>query len=109
MGKFNYPNGARVEIEDRALAHLQIVITNKLRRGESFLFSWRDDASVGHGRTAVWLNPALALSFKFNGSRTPTLNRTWTEALAITANSPGGLYLVPEPAEAESRDSVEPI
>lgn len=97
MGRFIYHGGAKVDFDDRVLAHLQVVIANKLRRSESFLFTWRDDASVGEGRTAVWLNPSAPLSFKFYGSRPPVLNRAWIEALAVTANSPGGLYIVPEP------------
>lgn len=100
MGKFSYQTGSRVDIDDRILAHLQVVISNKLRRGESFVFTWRDDVSVGDGRTSVWLNPSLAMSFKYYGSRPPSLNRAWVEALAITANGPAGLYVVPEPAEA---------
>ncbi len=99
MGRFIYHNGSKVDFEDRLLAHLQVVIANKLRRGESFLFTWRDDASVGEGRTSIWLNPSATIGFKFHGSRQPALNRAWVEALAVTANSPGGLYVVPEPPE----------
>lgn len=80
--------------------HLQVVIANKLRRGESFIFTWREDVSIGSGRVSVWIHPGLPLAFKYHGSRTPALNRMWVEALAITANSPTGLYLVPEPAES---------
>lgn len=101
MGKFTYANGVRVDFEDRALAHLQVVIANKLRRGESFVFTWRDDVSLGDGRSSVWLNPTIALAFKYYGSRPPALNRAWIDALAITANSPTGLYVVPEPARIE--------
>jgi len=36
--------------------------------------------------------------FKYVGSRQPEINRAWVDALAYTANSPSGLYLVPEPA-----------
>lgn len=97
MGKFTYDNSIRIDFDDRLLLHLQTVIGNKLRRGESFFFSWRDDPSVGDGRTAVWLHAGCALSFKYYGSRLPRLNRTWLEALAFTANSPSGLYVVPEP------------
>lgn len=108
MGKFTYANGPRVDFEDRALAHLQVVIANKLRRGESFLFTWKDDASIGDGRSAVWLNPTLPLAFKYYGSRAPAINRAWVEVLARTANSTSGLYLVAEPAEhAESAAHVE--
>lgn len=99
MGRFIYEDKTKVEIEDRALTHLQLVISAKLRRGEPFPFSWREDASVGGGRTTVWVHASSALVFKYYGSRSPALNRAWIEALAFTANSPGGLYLVPEPAE----------
>jgi hypothetical protein len=99
VGKFTYSLGLKADFDDRVLAHLQVVISNKLRRGESFLFTWRDDASLGEGRTSVWLNPNVAMSFKYYGSRQPSLNRSWVEALAITANAPTGLYVVPEPAE----------
>lgn len=100
MGKFIYEGSVKSEIEDRALTHLQLVITAKLRRAEPFPFSWREDTSVGGGRTTVWLHPASSLVFKYFGSRQPSINRAWIEALAFTANSPGGLHVVPEPQEA---------
>lgn len=97
MGKFIYEQFVKVDIEDRTLAHVQLVIDNKLKRGEPFPFSWRDDVSVGDGRTSVWINPQSSLVFKFYGSRRPALNGSWVEALAYTANAPSGLYVVPEP------------
>lgn len=100
MGKFIYEGSVKTEIEDRALTHLQLVITAKLRRAEPFPFSWREDASLGGGRTTVWIQPGSSLVFKYFGSRQPSVNRAWVEALAFTANSPNGLYLVPEPQEA---------
>lgn len=99
MGRFTYDGIASVEIEDRTLAHLQLVIGTKLRRGESFHFTWRDDPSTGDGRTAVWLHPRCSLVFKYYGSRQPTLNRTWVDALAYAANSPAGLHILSEPAD----------
>ena len=72
-------------------------MTAKLRRGEPFSFSWRDDASIGGGKTSVWVRAGSPIAFKYGGSRQPSLNRNWIEALASTANSPTGLYLVPEP------------
>lgn len=98
VGRFSYEGDAKVEIDDRVLAHLQVVIGQKLRRGEPFFFTWRNDASLGDGRTTVWLHPQASLVFKFHGSRQPTLNRAWLEALSHTANSGAGLYVVPEPA-----------
>ena len=99
MGKFIYDAQIRVDFEDRLLSHLQVVITTKLRRGESFTFMWKDDSSIGNGRTMVWLHQGSSLVYKFYGSRTPQLNRAWLDALSQVANSPSGLYIVPEPPE----------
>lgn len=108
MGKFLFEQQLRVDFDDRVLAHLQIVITTKLRRAESFTFSWRDDASIGDGRTSIWIHPASVMVFKFSGSRPPRVNRAWLEALSFTANGPQGLYVVPEPAPVgPEKDSVD--
>lgn len=111
MGKFIYEGGVKVEIEDRALTHIQLVISAKLRRGEAFAFSWREDASVGGGRTTVWVHPGSSIVYKYYGGRQPAINRAWVDALAFTANAPTGLYLVHEPeetAEDSSTDEVAP-
>jgi hypothetical protein len=97
MGTFNYDSNLKVDFEDRVLAHLQIVIGAKLRRAESFYFSWRDDDAVGDGRTTVWIHPALPLTYKYFGSRMPRINPAWIHALTESANSNGGLQLIPEP------------
>lgn len=97
MGKFTYDSDIRADFEDRLLAHLQAVIMTKVRRGESFTFTWKEDMSVGGGRTAVFIHPRVSLAFKYHGGRTPQLNPAWLHALTYTANSPRGLYVVPEP------------
>ena len=97
MGSLTYDRVV-VEIEDRTLAHLQLVIVQKLRRGESFLLSWQDCASEGSGRSVVWLNPAIPLYFKFTGGHAATLNRQWIEDLSRSANSAQGLVIVSEEA-----------
>ncbi len=97
MGRFTYDSTTVVDFEDRLLAHLQIVIGSKLRRGEPFYFSWKDDQAVGDGRTSVWIHPSLPISFKYVGSRAPAINRAWLDALMETTHSTGGLYIVPEP------------
>ena len=98
MGKLIYgaPTWA-VEFEDRALAHLRIVITTKLRRGESFALTWTPDPGSGMGRSSIWLHQAIPLQFVFVESAEPSLNRLWVEALMARANSSLGLELVPEP------------
>lgn len=107
MGKFIYEGGPKVEIEDRALTHIQLVITAKLRRGEPFSFTWKEDASIGGGRTTVWIHAGSSIVFKYFGSRQPAVNRAWVEALAFTANSPSGLYLVHEPSAEAAHAPAE--
>lgn len=104
MGTLIYEGNVKTEFEDRALTHLQIVMSTKLRRGEPFSFTWKEDLSVGGGRVSVWIHPGSSLVFKFHGSRQPSVNHAWLEALAITASSPSGLYLVPEPQESPTRE-----
>lgn len=97
MGKFTYDGLVKVDFEDRVLLHLQTVIGSKLRRGEAFHFTWKDDNSTGGGRTTVWVHPRCALVYKYYGGSRPQLNPAWVDALAYTANSPAGLHVVPEP------------
>ncbi|MGO4689935.1 DUF7882 family protein [Glaciibacter sp. 2TAF33] len=97
MGKLTYDSTMTADFDDRVLAHVQVVIGAKLRRGESFYFSWRDDPASGNGRSTIWLHPGIPVAFKYFGGRTPTLNREWIEALMDTANSSSGLRIVPEP------------
>ncbi|WP_168914758.1 DUF7882 family protein [Microcella flavibacter] len=99
MGKLIYDGDVSVTFDDRLLAHLAIVIGAKLRRNEPFYFTWKDDVRSGDGRTTVWLHPAVALRFKYAGSVNVQLNRAWIEALTRSANSTGGLVIVPEPEE----------
>jgi hypothetical protein len=92
----------KVEFDDRFLAHLQIVVTSKLRRGESFTINWRDDQKVGNGRSSVWVSPSTDLHFKFSGARVPEINRAWIEALTASAGSVIGLQLIEEGSLAEA-------
>jgi hypothetical protein len=95
MGSLTY-DGMIVHFDDRVLAHVQIVIVQKLRRGESFLMSWRDSDSVGDGRSSIWLNLSIPLYFKFAGGHAPDINRDWIMALASSADSPRGLIVSSE-------------
>lgn len=98
MGSLLYGSSAiEVAFEDRALMHLQIAITAKLRRRESFIFSWSTSASEGSGRSTIWLDPSSTIMFRYSGSRVPVINRAWIEQLAASANSAGGLFFTPEP------------
>ncbi len=88
MGTFKYDSTLTAEFDDRLLAHLQLVIGAKLRRGENFYFSWRDDVEVGDGRTTIWMHNSLPLVFKYHGSRVPPINRKWVDALMNHGEQP---------------------
>jgi hypothetical protein len=105
MGKFIYDGNIKVDFEDRLLAHLQAVIMAKVRRGESFPFTWKDDISTGGGRTTVYIHPNVSMVFKYHGSRNPQLSNTWLHALTYNANSGRGLYVVPEPDDSTVRET----
>jgi hypothetical protein len=95
MGTLSYDRVV-VEFDDRILTHLQVVIVQKLRRGESFLFSWRNASEVGDGRSSAWLNPAIPLYFRFTGGHAPSLNPEWIAQLTRSANSSQGLIATSE-------------
>lgn len=99
MGSLYYGSSKPIQIDDRALAHLKIVVATKLRRNESFTLSWRHPEGQREGRSTIWLHPSIPLRFVFQESDPPELSRTWIEALAHSANSSGGITLVDEHLE----------
>ncbi len=96
-----------IHIEDRALAHLKIVIATKLRRNESFTLSWQHPDDEPAGRSTIWLHPSIPLRFVFDDPIPAELSRQWIEDLAHSANSSGGIMLVAEyfdPSPARDAD-----
>src|SRR5689334_17442618 len=105
MGTLTYDSKFAVSFDDRVLAHLQVVIWSKLRRGEQFSFTWQEPSRSGFGRTSIWLSPSIPLTFEYFGSRQPRLNPAWVQQLTKSANSPGGLVLGPEPPLPENHST----
>lgn len=100
MGSLYYGDSDEgINIDDRALAHLKIVIATKLRRNESFTLSWRHPDADQTGRSTIWLHPSIPLRFVFESSEPPELSRQWIEDLANSANSSGGVTLIDEHVE----------
>jgi hypothetical protein len=97
VGTLTYDSKLTANFDDRVLAHLQVVIWAKLRRGEQFSFTWSEPGRNGLGRTSIWISSNTSLAFEYYGSKPPALNRQWVEALSKSANSPAGLHLLPEP------------
>lgn len=109
MGHLIYGVAPAINIDDRALQHLRAVIVTKLRRDESFMFTWGsepdthgDDALEGnegqHG--SVWISRASSLYFSFDAPPASDLNRRWLTVLNEAANSATGLRVIPEPASS---------
>ena len=98
MGKLVYGMPLlSVEFDDRTLAHLKLVIGAKLRRGESFMFTWDLAGADVPTQSSVWLHPAIPLQFETATMPESSMNREWLEQLAKSSNSPSGLRIVPEP------------
>jgi hypothetical protein len=106
MGTFHYSENYEADFDDRVLAHLQIVIGTKLRRGEAFYLSWRDDTRIGNGRTSLWLHPSIPLRYKYYGGKMPRINPAWIHDLTVSANSSSGLQLVAEPTPPPPGDLI---
>ncbi len=97
VGTIYYGGSATpIHIEDRALAHLKVVIATKLRRNESFTVSWRHPDDQPRGRSTLWLHPSIPLRFVFDDPEPTELSRDWIEELASSANSSGGIMLIAE-------------
>jgi hypothetical protein len=105
MGVLFY-DGQEFDFDDRVLAHLQIVISTKLRRGENFFLGWSLPIERGSGRHTIWLDNGVPLHFFFEGSKAPTINRDWIEALLLSAGRATGLQLTDEPEPRTPKSSA---
>lgn len=93
MGYLYYGNTAEpLEMPDRLLAHVKVVVATKLRRGESFTLTWRHDDAVG-GRSTIWLQPAIPLRFVFTSPEPEPLEPSILKEFANAANSSAGLSI----------------
>jgi hypothetical protein len=99
VGILTYNSTRSIELDDRTLAHLRSVVYAKLRRGESFAFSWENTAERGSGRHSIWMSPGTPLAFQFFDTQEIALNPEWIRQLTKSANSPGGLVPSAEPTD----------
>ncbi|PWC06272.1 ATP-dependent DNA ligase [Mycetocola zhujimingii] len=101
MGRLVYDSTTSINLDDRTLAHLQIVIGAKLRRGESFPFRWKLPDGAGGPPGSLWIAPGISLYFRYDESRLPNINLDWISALTASSNSDAGLRLISEPIAAQ--------
>ena len=106
MGTLKH-DGVTVEFDDRLLAHLEIVIVQKLRRQEAFLMTWQDELGLAGGRSGIWLHPASMLHFHFAGKDKLVIDHDWVMKLMASANSAMGLFVADDAGEALHPSQVE--
>jgi hypothetical protein len=92
MGTLKYDD-VSVDFDDRLLAHLEIVIVQKLRRQEAFLMTWQHSDGIEGGRSGIWLHAGSSLMFRFDGKDKVLVDHEWLAALMVSANSPMGLVV----------------
>jgi len=95
MGVLRY-HDEEFSFDDRLLAHIQVVVSTKLRRGENFFLTWAMPASSGSGRHALWVDNGVPIHITYSGSRAPSLNREWIEQL-ILASAGGAVHVNEDP------------
>ncbi len=95
MGTLHYGTTSYT-LDDRLLAHVQVIVGMKLRRGENFFITWRNPASIGSGRQSLWIDNGMHLGFSYDGSKIPSVNRDWVETLSASAGTNFGLQLTDE-------------
>ncbi len=106
MGHLIYGVAPAIIIEDRLLQHLRTVIVTKLRRDESFTFTWGDEPGVGGDAAlekegqygSVWISKSSSLYFSFDEPPVAPLNPEWLQRLSEAAHGSTGLRPLPEPA-----------
>lgn len=82
-----------IVIPDTLLAHLQVVTTTKLRRGESFPLSWLHPAGQPGGRTTIWLQPSIPLRFELDTRDAVRIDTGMLQRFAQSASSTWGLVI----------------
>ena len=95
MGQLLYGSSSEAfELDDRTLAHVEIVALAKLRRREPFAIQLE---TANGGRSTIWVGTDSMLQFRFDAGE-HEINRAWLEVLIDSANTPAGLRILPEQA-----------
>ena len=94
MGYLYYGSESQpIEFSDRVLAHIRVLATSKLRRGESFTMTWHHPSGAGEGRTSIWLQPAIPLKFVFDSADAQQLDPEYLQKLAREASTGTGVLI----------------
>lgn len=97
MGTLHYgASRTSIQLDNRALAHLQTVITTKLRRNEGLLVQWERPLETGGGRGSFWIHPNCDLIYEYEGSKQPSLDPEELDRLMMEAAGTHGIKLTTE-------------
>lgn len=99
VGHLIYGDLPPVDLDDRTLAHLKVVMLAKVRRHESFCVSWPH--CDGHGRSTIWVTPSVSLRFTFEGAEAPHLDQELLARYAEESLGIGGIQLGAAPDAAQ--------
>lgn len=102
MGVLVY-DGEAFEFEDRVLAHLQAVVTVKLRRREPFLLSWSSTEGERTVRNSVWIDNAIPLRYELHTEALGRLDQAWIDELMEMTARASGVVLAAEPDSRRPR------
>lgn len=104
MGMFIYDTRLEIELDDRLLAHLQVVIVDKFRRNERFAMSLMHQGRA----TTLWMSPRSRVQFVYAGNRRPSINPAWLDALSDAVGMSGVLRIVHEPPRPRESSPAVP-
>ncbi|WP_336644628.1 DUF7882 family protein [Microbacterium sp. USHLN186] len=94
MGTLHYgATGDPIEMPDRILAHLKVLISTKLRRSESFSLSWDHIVDGAVERSSIWLHCSIPLQFQMDAEAASKLDRAYLQELADAANTSNGVII----------------
>ncbi|WP_261166992.1 hypothetical protein [Microbacterium sp. Marseille-Q6965] len=107
MGQLFYGSTDQpIEVDDELLMHVQLVAFTKLRRGESFVISWKRPS--GAGRETIWVHSSIPLRFVCEAEPV-SLDGALLEELAHAATSSRGMDLSAEKKPAPGAAKKAPL
>ncbi|AOX46531.1 hypothetical protein [Microbacterium sp. BH-3-3-3] len=83
---------APIFLPDRLMGYIKVIASTKLRRGESFTFTWTG-TEQDPGRSTIWLQPSIPLRFVFESVEPEQLVGEYLRTLADQSNAASGLVI----------------
>jgi hypothetical protein len=90
VGILHYSSQA-FEINDVALAHLRLVVNQKIRKRESFYVNWIREPSAGSGRVTIWVSPDLPIAFHVPELSKADWHPEWVQQMLEEGHSSHGI------------------